>query len=287
MKLKISLQNIVPFLKTRIMCFESLAFKNMIELEFTNNEDKIFVYFDPQKIEGFIFNLLVNAFNYTPPGGKITVSLQSVMESAYPSGNVKIVVHDAGSFNNKSNSTGAGQALSREMLEFVLRLPAYSLDIEHHQSITNIDSTQCVSAYNNENLIPVRFPGELEEIGAPAEKEPNPGKITLSPVDIEFMKEIQNIIEKNLTNPSFGVTQMAKLLYISRSSLFKKIKALTGQSAQFYIRSYRLQRAAQLLKAGSGNVTEVAFEVGFSSAAYFTKCFKEKFHQLPSHYLGS
>lgn len=107
---------------------------------------------------------------------------------------------------------------------------------------------------------------------------------SLSSMDTKFINEVKDVIEKNLATPGFGVSQIARKLYMSRSSLYKKIDALTGRSTQLFIRSYRLQRAAQLLKAGTGNVTEVAFAVGFSSAAYFTKCFKEEFHQLPSDY---
>jgi len=62
------------------------------------------------------------------------------------------------------------------------------------------------------------------------------------------------------------------------------LQALTGEAPNPFIRSYRLKRAAQLLKANYGNVTEVAFAVGFSSAAYFTRCFREEFHQLPSDF---
>ena len=71
---------------------------------------------------------------------------------------------------------------------------------------------------------------------------------------------------------------------MGRSTLFRKVQALTGESPPQFILSYRLERAAQLLKDNFGNVTEVAFEVGFSSPAYFSKCFKEKFHQSPSSF---
>jgi DNA-binding response OmpR family regulator len=111
-----------------------------------------------------------------------------------------------------------------------------------------------------------------------------PGEISISSIDKKFIKEIKTIIEENLSDPEFSVEQMAKKLYMSSSSLYKKIEAITGQSPQLFIRSYRLKRAAQLLKAKAGNVTEVAFDVGFSSTSYFTKCFKEKFHRLPSEY---
>lgn len=109
----------------------------------------------------------------------------------------------------------------------------------------------------------------------------HPTEIAVSSIDQEFIKELKKGIEKNLSDPEFGVDQLAKILYMGRTTLNLKIRALTGESTNRFIQSYRLKRAAQLLKANFGNVTEVAFEVGFSSSPYFTKCFKEKFHQLP------
>ena len=114
-----------------------------------------------------------------------------------------------------------------------------------------------------------------------------PGEISVSSLDKEFLKEIQSLIEKNLSNPEFRVEQMAKKLYMSQSSLYRKVEALTGQTPKLFIRSYRLKRAAQLLRDNFGNVTEVAFEVGFASTPYFTKCFKETFHRLPSDFQAS
>jgi CheY-like chemotaxis protein len=111
-----------------------------------------------------------------------------------------------------------------------------------------------------------------------------PTEISVSSMDQKFLKELQNIIEKNLSDPDFNVEAFSNKLDITRVTLNKKLQALTGQSPTELIRSYRLKRAAQLLKDNFGNITDVAFEVGFSSTAYFTKCFKEKFHRLPSEY---
>ena len=111
-----------------------------------------------------------------------------------------------------------------------------------------------------------------------------PAEISVSSMDQKFLKELQEMIEKNLGDPGFNVEQLANKLYMSQSTLYRKILALTGETVTEFIRSYRLKRAAQLLKARFGNVTEVAFEVGFSNTAYFTKCFKKKFHRLPSQF---
>jgi AraC-like DNA-binding protein len=71
---------------------------------------------------------------------------------------------------------------------------------------------------------------------------------------------------------------------MSHSNLFRKIDALSGETPTEFIRAYRLKRGAELLKKKSATILEVALEVGFSSANYFARCFKEKFHQLPSEY---
>ena len=109
-----------------------------------------------------------------------------------------------------------------------------------------------------------------------------PVKMSMSKMDEEFLEELETVIEKNLPDPEFNVEGLGKKLYMSRATLYRKIHALTGEAPNEFIRSYRLKRGAELLKHNFGTVLEVAFEVGFSSANYFSKCFKRKFHQLPS-----
>jgi AraC-like DNA-binding protein len=109
-------------------------------------------------------------------------------------------------------------------------------------------------------------------------------ELGLSSLDNSLIKKMQDAIEKNLEDPEFGPDQLADALYMSRPTLNRKVKALTGQSPNNFIQSYRLKRSLDLLKSSAGNVTEVAFQVGFSSSSYFTKCFKEKFNRLPSDY---
>jgi len=111
-----------------------------------------------------------------------------------------------------------------------------------------------------------------------------PAKISVSKIDKEFLKDLQKVINKNISDPEFNVEKLCKKLYMSRATLYRKINALSGESPTEFIRSYRLKRGAQLLKKKFGTVIEVAIEVGFSSANYFTKCFKEKFHRLPSNF---
>ena len=109
-------------------------------------------------------------------------------------------------------------------------------------------------------------------------------KAAVSKLDKLFLRELKKTIEANLSDPEFNVDALHKKLQMSQSTLYRKVHALTGHSPTEFIRSYRLKRGAQLLKKNSVTVLEVALETGFSSANYFTKCFKDKFQQLPSEF---
>lgn len=135
-----------------------------------------------------------------------------------------------------------------------------------------------------ENLIELRRQMQLK---IQRQKMLLPAEISVSSMDEEFLKEFQGIIEKNLSDPELDIETLCKVLYMGRATLFRKILALTGETPKQFIQSYRLERAAQLLKSRFGNITEVAFEVGFSSTAYFTKCFKEKFNRVPSAFVAA
>jgi signal transduction histidine kinase/DNA-binding response OmpR family regulator len=115
-----------------------------------------------------------------------------------------------------------------------------------------------------------------------------PAKISVSNNDKKFIKNLKEVIDKDISNPDFNVTQMCKNLDMSQPTVYRKIYALSGESPTEFIRSYRLKRGAELLKENPAmTVLEVAMEVGFSSANYFSKCFKKMFHQLPSVYQAS
>ncbi len=116
----------------------------------------------------------------------------------------------------------------------------------------------------------------------PAKDRQRPGKKSKSEIDREFMKELNVVIEKNFSDLEFNVERFASELYMNRSALYRKILAIYGETPTEFIRSYRLRRAAQLLECNFGNVTEVAFEVGFISSSYFAECFKKMFKRLPS-----
>ena len=99
-----------------------------------------------------------------------------------------------------------------------------------------------------------------------------------------LLQRIMKVIEDKMGDPLFGSEEFAREMGLSQTRLYRKLISLTGYSSNDFIRRMRLQRAADLLKKQVGNVSEVAYQVGFSSLSYFAKCFKEFHNYTPREY---
>ncbi len=479
MRLQACRQNIIHFLKGILASFELLTIQKKLELQFVAEEENIPVYFDSEKLEEVVCTLLINAIKFTPPGGKIIVTVSRIhattKEEIFPPipGFLEISVCDTGigvpkerlahifnSFSHSEDSTyisrehnykgidiglaltkelvelhhGSVDALSREGenrgTEFIIRLPMGNTHLEpdeivelpetpsggrtppkipplytpeeeenefeaadeNGQSEKEIDkepenreknivlvvddnpifrkyirsrleplykveeavdgqdginkakeiipdliisdilmpekdgyalcntlkkevktshipiilltakasqesivqgletgAVDYITKPFNTKILTIRIKNLIDlrrqmQLKIKREKMLSSDEIVVSPIDKQFITELQDVVEKNLSNPDFNEDQLCQKLHMRRSDLFRKIQALTGESPKQYILSYRLNRAAQLLKDNLGNVTEVAFKVGFTSTADFARCFKEKFHQLPTSF---
>ncbi len=476
MKLQAARQNIIPFLKGLVGSFESLVVQKPLDLTLQTEEENILLYYDPEKLEKVICNLVANAVKFTPSKGKIIVSVKTynAMEKDYPGGYLEISFRDTGigipagqlpyifdrfyqaddslAHEHHQKGSGIGLALVKELVnlhhgdisvhssekkgtKFIIRLPLGKAHLKPDEIFENLEPVEVVKSeallYRREQTQPWEVPTddmiekeenrvEKPESDEPGEEEKNvilvvddsadvrafiksslepfytiveaadgregidkaraiipdlivsdvmmpnvdgfelcrelktdiktshipvvlltakaseesiiegletgaddyitkpfntkilltriknlidlrcqlqekiqremmlhPTEMAVSSMDQEFMQELKKSVEKNMADEEFGVDELANGLYMSRATLNRKLRALTGESTNQFIQSYRLKRAAQLLKTNFGNVTEVAFEVGFSNSAYFTKCFKEKFHQLPHTFQAS
>ena len=461
MNLQARRQDIISFLEGILTTFQVLAQHNRLELEFYSKEEKVILYFDTEKMEEVMTNLLINAIKFTPAQGKITVSVSRNKgdERLISSNFVEVSVKDTGigipkdqlthifdrfyqverSISGEKGYTGVGigLALTKELVElhqghidvnseegkgaeFFIRLPMGKEHLQPHEIVIDqeismeprkldkipadymigkkedaedeidkrhelhekntilvIDDNSLFRKYIRERLKPlytiveavdgqdginkakkiipdliisdVMMPGidgyelcnvlkkEVKTSHIPVilltakaseesvihglekgaddyitkpfntkiliariknlielrrqlqiklqkpETLPTVG-ISVSSIDEAFLKDFREIIEKNLSNPDFNEDQLCLELHMSQGTLTRKIQALTGKTPNQYIMSYRLDRAAQLLKTNFGNVSEVAFKVGFYSSALFAKCFREKFHQLPTSF---
>jgi len=97
-----------------------------------------------------------------------------------------------------------------------------------------------------------------------------------------FISELNDILEENYHDESFGVHQLALAVGVSRSSLHRKLNRAKGISTSEFIKQFRLEKAYELLKNNTSTVSEIAYSVGYSSPSYFSKCFHKHYDYSPS-----
>jgi len=101
----------------------------------------------------------------------------------------------------------------------------------------------------------------------------------------EFIKNAIHFVEENIEKEEFSIDDLANKLNMSRSTFYRKLKALTGMSGNDFIRTIKLQRSAQLLKSGEYTVSMAAFSAGFNDLKHFRKSFQKQFGITPSEYM--
>lgn len=112
-----------------------------------------------------------------------------------------------------------------------------------------------------------------------------PQMIAINPLDKKFVEQAMQVVEKHLGDTDFNMNDFAKEMYIARTKLFTKLKAITNQTPNEFILTVRLQRAAIMLKnKPEYNITDISAITGFSSPRYFTHCFKAKYGVTPQAY---
>ena len=139
------------------------------------------------------------------------------------------------------------------------------------------------------SVLKVRIKNLIEQRRKLREQFRKEGIIELEDKDItstdkKFLQNVIKIINNHLSDTVFTVKILADEVSMSRSNLERKLAALTGESPAEIIKKIRLTRASKLIIEKSGNISEIALEVGFSNPAYFSKCFREQFGFTPSEY---
>ena len=431
--IRVSQQDIVQFVATLTKAFDSLAQSRQIRLLFESPEEQLYVFYDSDKLEQVIINLLSNALKFTKEGGRVKVT---VLRSDT---NCLISVEDTGIGINKEQlpyifdrffqadnresreheGTGIGLSLTKELVElhggniqveseygkgsiFKIYLPLGSEHFKDHQihklghvekpitaseeiqfannmdidisgdkdmvllvednlemrsyikdlidnqydvleasdglkglemainhvpdliisdvMMPKMDGTElCKKIKNNEitSHIPVilltakaseedkirglqidadeylakpfnkvELQARIENLIRTRKKLQkrfakstliSPKEIAVSSMEELFLEKLIEQIEQNLSDEDFSVEQLAGAMHLSRSQLHRKMISIVNQPPSTFIRRYRLELAKQLLEKGAGRVSDIAFEVGFSSPSYFTKCFVEEF----------
>jgi len=131
----------------------------------------------------------------------------------------------------------------------------------------------------------LEFKGAVEEtFKKRVHIEPGEIEVEAEETEEDFIRQAVEVLEKNIANADFSVDEWSREMGLSRTTLYKRILAATGNTPIGFIRSFRMKRAAQLLEKSRHNVAEVAYMVGFNNPKYFARYFKEVYGKLPSAY---
>ena len=102
--------------------------------------------------------------------------------------------------------------------------------------------------------------------------------------DKQFLQSIIDSIEQHLEEAEYDLEQLATEMNMSKSTLYRKIKSMTGLTPLDFVRNIKMKRACMMLLSRTQNISEIAYAVGFSTPKYFTKCFKDEFGITPTEY---
>lgn len=116
---------------------------------------------------------------------------------------------------------------------------------------------------------------------------PQAPEVEMDEMDKKLLNQIREMIEENMVDSDFNVSMLQEKMGMGNKQLYRKLKAITGQTPVEYIRDMRMQKAAKLLKAGKFSVSEVMYTVGFSNSSYFSKCFSKAFGMTPTEFMRS
>ncbi len=138
--------------------------------------------------------------------------------------------------------------------------------------------SRIASLFKNNELLVQRF--KKQDILAIKE-------LNYTSLDEKFMEKAIQIVEEHIDNPDFDFDLFVEEIGVTKSTLYRKIKSMTGLTTSDFVKNIRLKKAIGLLKKKQTNIAEVAYAVGFNDPKYFSKCFKKEFGILPGDYLKS
>ncbi len=125
--------------------------------------------------------------------------------------------------------------------------------------------------------------GEVPTLEFPAGRD-NDSARYITPDEESFLHKLMRTTEEVWTDPNLQVPDFGRKIGLSKSQLYRKTTTLTGMAPSAFLQEYRLRRAAERLAAQRASITEIAYDAGFGSLSYFTKCFRKRFGLLPSQY---
>ncbi len=276
--------DLVPLLSDLVNGLQAYAKAQEIVLIFVPFISTVRTFYYPEKLLSEFTVLLSRIITFTPQSNTVKVSLSAC--------NLKKGHYVVSIENSGVDLSKLGEILSSVknglLVERLNRGTRFKVSIPK-EPITTISADQ----NNMQNLLPKQYPNYYAAIAkrlttyfSNTENMEKAAALKSFKEGV-FLKKVNVVLQSHLSDPDFKVDTLADAMALSRTQLFRKIKALTQMSPQQYLRFVRLEKAKKLLQSKDEdlNVSEVCYEVGFASKSHFTRSFQKEFGFNPSEFI--
>lgn len=322
-ELYISEHELNTFMNEIVNAFRQYTDNKHIDFTYESNFGHMDVWFDKDKMEAILKNIISNALKYTPENGSVRIFVAETPGSwsvevrdtgiGIPANEQKKLfkLHFRGS--NAINSQVTGSGIGLMIVRKLVRLHKGKVQmssVENQGSSVKITFPKHCKRYRKAHLATPDNPqhqeiktvndawGLLPNIYETPQKPENAGshqRILIAEenddcvncvqdIDRKFIASVKKNVEDNIASPTLTIDVLCSLMGMSRTSFYNKLRALTNRSPGDYIRLIRLKCAVKLLQKNAYSITEIAEMTGFNDAKYFRKVFKKYYNVSPSQY---
>lgn len=310
-ELYISEYEVSPYAEEICNSFKVYAEIKHIRLNYECHCEYLHVWFDRDKMDSILKNVLSNALKYTPDGGSVDMCVDESTEVwsvevrdtgiGIPEEEQKDMFRFSFRASNALNSKVRGNGVGLMLVHKLVCLhkgkiyvnsalqQGTTVKIEFPKGHKHFRRAHLVSRQHADAILQMShsethiradygLSGNINDATTGEKTE------EVSEADKKFLDIVNDNIDKNIMNPEFNVDVLCSSVNMCRTNFYHKIKSLTGCAPSEYIRNIRLGHAAKLLEEGSLNVTEVAWMCGFNNVKYFREVFKKHFKVCPSRH---
>ena len=269
--------DIVPFIKGLAQSLLPYARANDVHISFSSGMKRQVVHYQPFLLSQSMVQLICNIINLLPPKSEINVRLFYGAENQ----NIQIDIENSNINLMRVNEVSehtiysfSGHSLTNGTL-YSLVVPLNQIARDPNQLVQTNNATITLPQFYREiqKRLNSHFT-QAEKLMATLEQS--------KPHEAAFMQKINTLIKVNLENEDFDSNALCKAMSMSRTQLFRRLKSLIRQAPAIYIKTFRLQRAKEMLETADLTISEIAFKTGFQSVSHFTKIFKKQYGVPPS-----
>ncbi|GAA3557323.1 hybrid sensor histidine kinase/response regulator transcription factor [Snuella lapsa] len=243
----------------------------------------ILIVEDNEEVRAFIKNIFLNTYNiFEAPNGQNALEIAKTHDIDLIISDVMMPVMDGMAFCNEIKTN-----IRTSHIPVILLTAKTSQESQNSGYQTGADAY--ITKPFDANILEVRVANLIKARKNLIEKFKKelilqPKEVTVTSADEIFLKKAIDLVEEHISNPDFTIPDFIDEMGMSRSVLYRKLKALTDQSISEFVRTIKLKRAAQLMRQTQMTISEIAFDLGFNDLKNFRKSFQKLFNVLPSEY---